>query len=125
RAPALVLHPRRLHDEQFRSLVAEHHRRDHVLDELVAADLLPERLSLARVLDRALEARAHDAARAGGDREPTLVESVHRDLEPPALLADQVVGRHLDVLEEELARRAGPHSELVLLAARAEPSHPL
>ena len=73
-----------------------------------------ERLPLARVLDRALEARAHDAARARGDREAALVERVHRDLEALALLADQVLGRHLDVLEEELAGRAGPDAELVL-----------
>ena len=94
-------------------------------DELVAADLLAERLPLARVLDRALEARADHAARARGDREAAVVERVHRDLEALALLADQVLGRHLDVLEEELARRARPDPELVLLVARREARHPL
>src|SRR5262249_58431597 len=49
-AQALIFHPRRLHDEQLRRLVAEHHLGDHVLDELVLADRLPERLALARVL---------------------------------------------------------------------------
>src|ERR671930_485360 len=98
-ADALVLEPRRLHDEQLRRLVREHHLRDHVLDELVLADRLTERLPLARVLDRALEAGPDHAAGAGGDGEAALVEPVHRDLEALALLADQVLGRELDVLE--------------------------
>src|SRR5256714_7635088 len=88
-AQALVLEPRRLHHEQLRGLVAEHHLRDHVLDELVTPDRLTERLPLARVLDRALEAGADHPARTGGDREASLVETVHRDLESLALLADE------------------------------------
>src|SRR5438552_14617615 len=91
-ALSLVLHPRGLHDQELRRLVAEHHLRDHVLDELVLADRLTERLSLARVLDRALQAGTRDAASPRGDREAALVEPVHRDLEALALLADQVVG---------------------------------
>src|SRR5436853_42017 len=67
-----------------------------------------------RVLAGALEAGADHAACAGGDGEAALVEPVHRDLEALSLLADQVLGRHLDVLEEELARGAGPDAELVL-----------
>ena len=51
--------------------------------------------------------RRTTAAGAGSDREAALVESVHGDLEPLAFLADEVLGRHLDVLEEELASRAG------------------
>src|ERR687888_1594955 len=121
RVPApLVLHPRCLHDEELRGLVAEHHRGDHVLDELVLPDRLAERLPLARVLDRALEAGADDAACSRSDREAALVEPVHRDLEALSLLADQVLGRELDVLEEELAGRAGPDAELVLRVRRRE-----
>ena len=52
--------------------------------------------------------------RARGDGEAALVEAVHGDLEALALLADEVLGRHLDVLEEELAGRARPDAELVL-----------
>src|SRR5581483_2810759 len=96
---------------------------DHVLHELVLADRLTERLALARVLDRTLEARTDDAARTGGDREPSLVERVHRDLEPLALFADQVLGGHLDVLEKELAGRARPDPELVLGVRAREPFH--
>src|SRR4051812_3998012 len=121
----LVLHPRRLHDEQLRGLVAEHHLRDHVLHELVATDRLPERLALPRVLDGPLQTRTHDADAAGRDGEPPLVERVHRDLEPLSLLADQVLGRHLDVLEEELTGRTRPDPELVLRVARGEPLHAL
>ena len=75
---------------------------------------LAERLALARVLDRPLETGADDAAAARGDREAPVVERVHRDLESLALLAEPVLGRHLDVLEEELAGRARPDAELVL-----------
>src|SRR3954454_6778519 len=121
----LVLHPRRLHDEQLRGLVAEHHLRDHVLHELVATDRLPERLALPRVLDGPLQARTHDADAAGGGGDTALFERVHRDLEPVSLLADEVLGRHLDVLEEELAGRPRPDAELVLGVARREPLHAL
>src|SRR5437763_1008285 len=65
------------------------------------------------------------AERPGGDREPPLVEAVHRDLEPLPLLADEVLDRYLDVLEEELAGRTGPDAELVLLVAGGESRHPL
>src|SRR3954453_6026608 len=85
-ALALVLHPRGLHDEKLRRLVAEDHLRDHVLHELVAADLLAERLALAGVLDGALEAGSDPAAPPPGDQEAALVEGVHRDLESFAFL---------------------------------------
>src|SRR3954464_14033961 len=98
RPPTLVLHPRRLHHEQLRRLVAEHHLRDHVLHELVLPDLLAERLALAGVLDGTLETRADDAASSRRDREAPLVEAVHRDLEALTLLADEVLRRDLDVL---------------------------
>src|SRR5206468_167239 len=68
-----------------------------------------------------LQARPHDPAGAGGDREAALVEPVHRDLEPLPLLAYEILGRHLDVLEEELAGRARPDAELVLGLARRYP----
>ncbi len=75
---------------------------------------LPKVLPLVGVLHRRLQARPDDADRAGGDREPALVERVHRDLEALALCADQVLGRHLHVREEELAGRARPDAQLVL-----------
>jgi hypothetical protein len=51
-----------------------------------------------------------------------VVERVHRDLEALALLAAGGSRRgHLDVLEEELAGRAGPDAELVLGLARGHP----
>src|SRR6476659_2994807 len=51
--------------------------------------------------------------------------TVRRDLETLALFADQVLRRHLDVLEEELARRAGPDTELVLGVGSREARHAL
>src|SRR4026207_1229606 len=89
-ADTLVLEPRGLHDEELRRLVAEHHLRDHVLDELLLADRLPEGLALARVGAPPLEAGADDAAGPGGHGEAALVEAVHGDLEALALVADEV-----------------------------------
>src|SRR6185436_19353473 len=117
----LILHPRRLHDEQLRRLVTEHHLGDHVLHELVLADRLAECLTLARVLDGTLEARTYLSDSSGGHREATLVEPVHRDLEALSFLADQVLRRDLDVLEEELSGRPRPDPELVLGVRRREP----
>src|SRR5918996_135535 len=98
-ADAAVLKPGRLHHEELRRLVVEHHLGDHVLDELVLPDRLPERLPLARVLNGALQAGPDDAAGARCDREAALVEAIHGDLEAPALLSDEVLGRDRDVLE--------------------------
>src|SRR5215218_7105563 len=67
--------------------------------------------------------RAYDAARTRCDGEAPLVEPVHRDLEPLALVADQVLRGHLDVLEEQLARGARPDSQLVLGLRRREARH--
>src|SRR5207302_724783 len=117
----LVLHPRGLHDEELRGLVREHHLRDHVLYELVLPDRLTERLALAGIFDRALQARADDPTRPGGDREAPLIERVHRDLETLAFLADQILRRNLDVLEEELTGRAAAR-ELLAVRLRNQPA---
>ena len=52
-AQALVLEPARLPDEQPAHLDAGGHLRDHLLDELVLADLLAERVALVGVADAA------------------------------------------------------------------------
>src|SRR5256714_14450019 len=114
---AFVLHPGRLHHEQLRRLVPDHHLGDHVLDELILADRLPEGLSFARIFDRALQTGPDDTTGPCRDREPALIEPVHRDLEALALLADQVPCRHLAIPEKELARLAGPTTELFLRVA--------
>jgi hypothetical protein len=79
------------------------------------ADRLPN-VWRSRAYSTERSRHADHAARAGRDGEAALVERVHRDLEALALFADQVLGGNLDVLEEELAGRAGPDAELVLVS---------
>src|SRR2546428_2246663 len=93
---------------------------DRAVPDVEGPARLAELLPPARVLTRPPETGADPAAGARRDREPALVEPVHRDLEALALLADEVLARHLDVLEEELARRARPDPELVLGLGRCE-----
>src|SRR6266571_3628082 len=107
---ACVLHPGDFEVEQAADLVVARHARDHLLDELVAADLLAERLALARVLDRGVEACPDGPGRARGDRVAAVVEAAHRDLEAVALVADAIRLRNLDVAHEDRAyvARANP-----------------
>src|ERR1700736_5996985 len=78
---ALVLHPRDLEIQEAADLVVARHPGDHLLDELVPTDLLSERLPLARVLHRRVEASAHRAGGPSGNCEAAVVEAAHRDLE--------------------------------------------
>src|SRR3954454_20760690 len=55
-----------------------------------------------------------------GDAERRVVERAERDLHPAALLADQVGGRHADLVEDRLAGRRAPDAELVLELADGE-----
>ena len=108
-----VLQPRRSQPQQPRRLIVGFHLRDHFLDELVLADLDAERLSLARVFRAGIAARADEAGRAGRDRQPSLIERKHRNLESFARLADEVVLGHLDAIHVEEARVAGEDAPLL------------
>jgi hypothetical protein len=66
------------------------HVRQHLLDQLVAADLLAERLALVGVGDARIQAGPREPDRAGSDAEAALVDGAHGDEEPLALLADPV-----------------------------------
>ena len=95
------------------------HLREHLLDQLVLADLLAERLALVGVLERRVEARLGEPDGAGGDGEPALVDRAHRDQEALALLADPVLDRHAHVVEVDQAGVAGPDAELAVERARS------
>ena len=94
--------------------------RDHFLDELVLRDLDAERLALERVLGARVAAGADQPGRAGGHRVAALVEREHRDLEALALPADEVLGRHLDVVHLEEAGVAGEDAPLLRERAARE-----
>ena len=99
------------------------HVRELEVDALELGDPLAELLPLARVLERFLECTLCDAKREGGDPDAPLVEGLHEVDEAPSLLANPVLRRHLDVLEDQLARVGGAPAELVLLLPRAESLH--
>src|SRR5439155_17042123 len=109
-----VLHPRDIEREQTADLVVAGHARDHLLHELVAADLLAEGFSLPRVLDRSIEACPHGAGGTRCDRVPAVVQTAHGNLETIALVADAVCLRHLDVAHEDRADVTGADAQAVL-----------
>src|SRR5258708_39843643 len=109
-----VLHPADLEVEQAADLVVTSHSRDHLLHQLVAADLLTKGLSFFRVLHRSVQTCAHRAGRAGGDREAAVVEAAHRDLETVTFIADPVCLRNLDVAYEDRTDVACADAEPVL-----------
>ena len=69
------------------------------------------------VVDGALR----DADRLRPDGGPAAVERVHGDREALALLADAVRRRDADLVEHDLAGRAAPHAQLVLVLGDADP----
>src|ERR1700674_965187 len=119
-ADAGVLHPRDLEIKEAADLVVARHARDHLLDKLVAANLLAKGLALARVLHRGVEARAHRAGRSGGHRVAAVVEAAHGDLETVALIADPVRLRNLEIGHEDRADVTGADAEAVFDRLRAQ-----
>ncbi len=112
-AAAFVLEPSGASPQQPRRLVVRLHLRNQLLDELMRADLDAERLALFRVLHARVAARANEAGGASRDGVAALVERKHRDLEPLALAADEILRRHLDVLHLEEPGVAGEDAPLL------------
>src|SRR5579883_2502037 len=120
-ALAAVLHRGRLADEEPRRLDLGGHVGELELDRLVLADGLAERPALLRVADGVLEGRLRHTDRAGGDVDAPDLEAGERDLEPQALpAADQVLGGHDVVLEDDLAGLDAAVAELVEVAAHRQ-----
>src|SRR5690606_14253171 len=76
--------------------------------------------ALERVLARLVEAAADQPGTARADHRPRLVEHLHRDVKALAGLADDVVRRELDILEQHVAGVRGPLAQLLLLAPDAD-----
>src|SRR6478609_99396 len=123
-AQALVLEPGRPPDEQPAHLGPGRHLGDHLLDQLVLADLLSEGVPLVGVAHRCVETRLGKADRTSRDREPTLVDRAHRDRKTLALLADPVLDRDRHVVEIDQPRIARPDPELAVERAGRQPGHP-
>ena len=84
-----------------------------------------ELLALLGVGDRLVEAALGAAEAAGADVEAAAVEAHHRDPEALALAADEILGRHADLVEIDLGGRLRMPAELLLLRAEADARHVL
>ena len=74
---------------------------DGKLDPLIRADRPAEHDALAAVGGRPVDEPAAVADRLGGQQNPFGVPAVDDVAEPAAFLADEVLGRDLDVLKED------------------------
>src|SRR5690606_28510562 len=77
-------------------------------------DGLAELRTGLRVVHARLEAGLDDADAAGGDRDPALVQGLHRVLEALALLADEGVGGYADVVERQFGGGLAAEAELAV-----------
>src|SRR3954454_2700905 len=93
-AESLVLHPAGSKPQQAGRLIIRLHLRDHFFHELMLADLDAERLPLLRVFHARVTAGPDQAGRARRDRETSLIQREHRDLESLAGSAHHVLGGH-------------------------------
>ena len=105
----------RLPDQQPGGLDLGRHVGDHELDRLVHRDRDAELDPLLRVLGGELERGAGDAGGHRGDAGAGAVEGHHRELEAVVLLAEQVAGRNLGLVEGDRRRVGGAQAHLVLV----------
>ena len=76
--------------------------RDGELDALVLPDRAAEHAAVVGVCHGAVDEEPGVAQRVGSDQYPFRVHAVEDIAEPPALLADQRIGRNAHIVEEEL-----------------------
>ena len=88
-----------------------------------SAERQAELLALLHVLDDPVEDPLRPADRPRAERQPPVVEDVHRDPEALAGLAQHVLRRHADVVEVELAQVVRAQAHRVVALADLEPGH--
>src|SRR5258708_33927327 len=81
--------------------------------------------ALARVRERGLVGRAREPDRERRRHDADLGQDAADLLDPTGLAAEQVLVRHLDVLEDDLARARGAHGQLVDRLSPRDPRHRL
>src|SRR5712692_3619525 len=86
-------------------------------------DLRTEGLARIRVSDRGIARCANHSRCAGRNRESSLFEGEHRDLEPLAFFADEVTFRHAHVLPRKISGVPGADAELAVKRSRGEALH--
>ncbi len=93
---------------------------DHELDAFEVGDPLVELLALGHVTDREIKCPLGDSDCLRPDDRSGPVEGVHRVIEPATFLADQVLGRYRNVVEDDLSGRRTADSQLLLELADGE-----
>lgn len=79
------------------------------LHELERGDGLAELLALVGILERHVERGLHDTEGTPREDEALVVEAAHENFGAVALTTDDVLGRHLHVVEEELGGGGAAH----------------
>ena len=115
-----VLEPRGAQPQQPSRLVVRLHSGDHLLHQLVLADLDAESAALPRVSHAGVAAGAHQAAGAGGHGQASLVQGEHRDLEALPFTPHQVLDGHFNLVHLEEPRVAGQDAPLLGQRAAGE-----
>src|SRR3954462_11233630 len=111
--------------EGARRLQHRVHVGDLALDQLELADALAELLAVVDVRDHAVHHGLHDPDRPGRQYGTLVVEAAHENLGPAVEGAENVIRRHFDVPEHELAGVAAAHAQLVQLLRDGETLHAL
>src|SRR3954447_13574645 len=121
---ALVVQPHAVIDEDAADPRLRRHLREQEAVVLESPDRLAESVPLLRVAERQLDNLLARGGRHHRDREPLLRKVHHQVDEPLALLAEQVLLRHRDVVEEELSGVLGLEADLLEVPAALEALHP-
>src|SRR5258708_11784649 len=108
---AAVVEPGGLERQQVRRLELHPALGQGMLDRLVLADRPAEHDALLGILRGLGEGAAPDADRLGGDQDALGVEPMQQVVEALAFLADAVLERHLQAVDEDLVGvdRLAPH----------------
>ena len=96
------------------------HFRDFECDDLLGADGPAELDALLGILHRRLKGPLGDAQRLGRDADAPAVQRAHGNFKPHALLAQQILLRHMHVVEVELAGGGGADAHFIVVRLEGE-----
>lgn len=117
---ALLLHAGHIVDHGARDLNVSRDLGHLELHALELGDRLLELRALKRVRDHLVKHALRETDHLSADTDAALVENLNGDLVALALLADEVLGRHLDLVKVDGARARGADTELTLLLANLD-----
>ena len=116
-----VPQPRRVVGQEARGLDLGRELREEELHGLELGDGLAELMPLLRIAQPVVERPLGDAHHLGADPDASFVEGLDGDLVALADLAQDVLARDADALQDQLASGGRADAELVLLLAHREP----